>query len=321
MPTKEKFKGRGKFSAKAKKTRQADNLRRASRHAEARQAQDARKAKAPAVNYHQPTPFNPKRLAMQLGMVAAVVAAILMGVSVFFKVQSVMVYGNDKYDAWTIREASGIDDGENLLTIGAARASGRILDRLPYVKNARVSVTLPDTVNIYVTEYPVVYSAEDTAGGWWLLSSDGKIVDKTDVGAATAHTQIRGVKLSSPVVGEPAVAAESAPETATDASGQQIQVPVITTGEDRLKAALAVMISLEKCNVLGKVVSIDASKPGDMSLWYGERFEVLLGDTSQMDKKITWMRDAVAQMAEYQNGTLDVTFTTYPNQAGFTPFE
>ena len=63
------------------------------------------------------------------------------------------------------------------------------------------------------------------------------------------------------------------------------------------------------------------TKPGDMTAWYGERFEVLLGDTSKMDKKIAWLRDAVAQMAGYQNGTLDLTFTTYPNQAGFTPFE
>ena len=90
---------------------------------------------------------------------------------------------------------------------------------------------------------------------------------------------------------------------------------------DRLKAARTVMASLELCDVLGQVASIDVSKPGDMTLWYGERFEVQLGDTTNMDKKITWMRDAVAQMAEYQSGTLDLTFTTYPNQAGFTPFE
>lgn len=319
MPTKETFKGRGRFTARAKKTRQADNLRRVSRRTEERQAQEARKAKAPAVHYQQPTPFRPRRLAIQLGLVAAVVAAILLGVSVFFKVQKVVVYGNDQYDAWTIREASGIADGENLLAFGSIRACGRIMDELPYVKDVRIGITLPETVNIYISEYPVVYSLEDTDGGWWLVGSDGKIVDKTDVGAAAAYTRILGVQLTGPVLGAVAAAAESQPETATNAAGETVQVPVITTGAERLKAAMTVMAALETCDVLGQVVSIDASRPGDLSLQYSDRFHVLLGDVQNMDKKIAWMRDAVAQMAAYQNGTLDLTFTTYPDQAGFTP--
>lgn len=321
MATKEKYSGRGKFSAKAKKTRQTDMLRRASKHTEERQAQEARKAKAPAVNYNQPNPFNPRRLAIQLGLVAAVVVAILLGVSVFFQVENVVVYGNEKYDAWTIREASAVEEGENLLTVGSAGVSGRIMNKLPYIRNARVGITLPDTVNIYVTEYEVAYSIQSVNETWWLISSDGKVLDQTDVGSAAANTKIQGMKLANPVVGEQAVAAESEPETATNAAGEVVQLPVITTGADRMKAALAVMTSLENCNVLGQVASIDVSKPGDMTLWYGERFEVQLGDTTNMDKKITWMRDAVSQMAEYQTGTLDLTFTTYPNQAGFTPFE
>ena len=321
MDTKETYRGRGRFSARAKKTRQTDNLRRASKHTQARQEQEARKAKAPSVTYNQPSPFRPKRLAIQLALVAAVVAAILMGVSVFFKVEKVVVYGNEKYDSWSIREASGIANGENLLTFGAARACGAIMDELPYVQDVRISVTLPRTVNIYVTEYEVVYSIEDTTGGWWLISSDGKVVAQTDIGAATAHTQIQGVRLKDPVISQQAVAEEGQSETTTNAAGEVVQLPIITTGDDRLKAAMAVMTSLEKCDVLGQVASIDVSRPGDMKAWYGERFEVLLGDSGQMDKKITWLRDAVAQMASYQNGTLDLTFTTYPNQAAFTPFE
>ena len=321
MATKEKYRGGGRFSAKAKKTRQADNLRRASKHTEERQAQEARKAKAPAVHYNQPNPFNHKRLAIQLGLVAAVVAAVLLGVSVFFRVENVVVYGNDTYDAWTVREASGIQEGENLLGFGSMRAKVRITEELPYVQYVRIGVNLPDTVNIYITEYPVVYSVEAEGGSWWVVGSDGRVVGQTDVGAAAANTIISGMKLQKPAAGEAAVAADPEPETATNAAGEEVQLPIITSGADRLKAALAVMKSLEKCDVLGQVASIDVSKPGDMKLWYGDRFEVLVGDAANMDKKITWMRDAVAQMEDYQSGTLDVTFTTYPNQAGFTPFE
>ena len=315
MATKEK---RGKFT---KKPRQADMIRRAQKHTQERQEQEARKAKAPAVSYNQPTPFNPRRLAMQLGLVAAVVVAFLLGVSVFFKVEKVVVYGNRSYDAWTIREASGINEGENLMAFGAAAAGDRIMKELPYVEKVRIGVTLPNTVNVYVTEYDVSYSLEADDGSWWLMTSDGRIVEEIDVGRSAAHTIIQGVKLSSPVVGEQAVAAENGPETSTNEAGEEIEVPVITTGKDRLEAAQTIMASLELCDVLGEVATIDVSQTGNMSLWYGVRFEVLLGGSKNMDKKIAWMADTIDQLEEYQTGTLDVTFTARPDQAVFTPFE
>ena len=316
MATKEKR--RGRFT---KKTRQADMIRRAQKHTQERQEQEARKAKAPAVSYNQPTPFNPRRLAMQLGLVAAVVVAFLLGVSVFFKVEKVVVYGNRSYDAWTIREASGINEGENLMAFGAAAAGDRIMKELPYVEKVRIGVTLPNTVNVYVTEYDVSYSLEADDGSWWLMTSDGRIVEEIDVGRSAAHTIIQGVKLSSPVVGEQAVAVENGPETSTNEAGEEIEVPVITTGKDRLEAAQTIMASLELCDVLGEVATIDVSQTGNMSLWYGVRFEVLLGGSKNMDKKIAWMADTIDQLEEYQTGTLDVTFTARPDQAVFTPFE
>ena len=315
MATKEK---RGKFT---KKPRQADMIRRAQRHTKERQEQEARKAKAPTVTYNQPSPFNPRRLAMQLGLVAAVVVAVLLGVSVFFKVEKVVVYGNSSYEAWTVREASGIAEGENLLTFGAAAACDRILDELPMVERARIGVTLPGTVKIYVTEYEVTYSMESESGDWWLVTSDGSVVEKINAGSAAAHTIIEGVKLADPKVGTPAVAAEPEPEMGTNAAGEQIELPVITTGADRLKAAQTIMASLELSDVLGQVASIDVSRTGDLTLKYGTRFDVLLGGTKGMDKKIAWMASTIEQLEDYQSGTLDVTFTTRPDQAVFTPAE
>ena len=315
MATKEK---RGKFT---KKPRQADMIRRAQKHTKERQEQEARKAKAPTVTYNQPSPFNPRRLAMQLGLVAAVVVAVLLGVSVFFKVEKVVVYGNSSYEAWTVREASGIAEGENLMTFGAAAACDRILDELPLVEKARIGVTLPGTVKIYITEYEVTYSMESESGDWWLVTSDGSVVEKINVGSAAAHTIIEGVKLASPKVGQAAVAAEPEPEMGTNAAGEKIELPVITTGADRLKAAQTIMASLELSDVLGQVASIDVSQTGSLTLKYGTRFDVLLGGTKGMDKKIAWMASTIEQLEDYQSGTLDVTFTTRPDQAIFTPAE
>ena len=305
MDTKEKKKGRF-----ARKTRL---IRRAQKHTQERREQEARKAKAPAVTYNQPRPFNPRRLAMQLGVTAAVVAAFIMGVSVFFKVDKILVYGNGSYEAWTIREASGIREGENLMTFGASAACDRIMEELPYVEKVRIGVTLPDTVKIYVTEYDVAYSVEAEDGSWWLITADGRVMEQIDLGRASAYASLEGIRLSNPQAGTQAVAAE---ETVDDGETR----PVINSAADRLKAAQTVMASLEKCDVLGQVASINVENPGDISLWYGIRFQVLLGGTKNMDKKIAWMADTIDQLEDYQAGTLDLTFTARPDQAVFTPF-
>ena len=308
MDTKEKKKARF-----AKKSRSADMIRRAQKHTKERQEQEARKAKAPTVSYNQPRPFNPRRLAMQLGLTAAVVAAFLLGVSVFFKVEKVVVYGNESYEAWTVWEASGIREGENLMTFGASAACDRIMEELPYVEKVRIGVTLPDTVKIYVTEYDVAYSVEAEDGSWWLITADGRVMEQIDLGRASAYASLEGIRLSNPQAGTQAVAAE---ETVDDGETR----PVINSAADRLKAAQTVMASLEKCDVLGQVASINVENPGDISLWYGIRFQVFLGGTRNMDKKIAWMKDTVDQLEDYQAGTLDLTFTARPDQAVFTPF-
>ena len=39
-----------------------------------------------------------------------------------------------------------------------------------------------------------------------------------------------------------------------------------------------------------------------------------------MEYKIAYMKGAILELSEYQSGILDVSFTIWPNQAGYTPF-
>ena len=51
-----------------------------------------------------------------------------------------------------------------------------------------------------------------------------------------------------------------------------------------------------------------------------DRYQVTLGDSSRLPYKVEAMQKAVSQMSDYQSGTLDVSFTTWPNEVGYTPF-
>lgn len=284
----------------------------------ARKRRRAQMHDTPAVIYTAPQPFNRTRLLMQLLTVVAVVLAMVMALSVFFKVETITVSGAEKYSAWQVREASGIAEGDNLLTFSIPRASGKIIAKLSYVDKVRIGIKLPDTVNIYIEERDVAYAIKDTAGSWWLMSSDGKILEQANSALSRTHTQVLGVTVENPVENERATAAEELPSE-TNESGEL--VPVTITGAQRLSGALQVLKALELNEIVGGAASVDVTRLDDVILWYGTQYQVNLGDLSNMEYKIACMNDTILQLSDYQTGVLDVSFNNWENQVGYTPFD
>lgn len=262
------------------------------------------------VVYTQPKAFNRKRLLLQLATVAAVVLAVLFGLSIFFKVSTVEIAGTVKYDGWTVRQASGIRDGENLLTLDKNRVSANIIAQLPYVSEVQIKTKLPGTVVIHVTEMEVVYPVQDLAGGWWYVSAEGRVVDTCPAAEAEDKTKILGVKLDAPSVGGDAKAYEEPP--VTDESGAT--VPVTVYNQERLETALTVIRAMEDSGFIGTMDSVDVTKINEIQLWFDGRFQILLGDTSQLAKKLDALSQTLAQMENHNTGILDVRFTKWPDQ-------
>ena len=293
--------------------------RRQKRAAEAaRKRRRAQMHDTPAVIYTAPAAFNWNRLLVQMLSVIAVVVALVMGLSVFFKVKTITVSGAEKYSTWAVREASGIKEGDNLLTFSIPRASGQIIAKLSYVDKVRIGIKLPDTVNIYIEELDVAYAIKDNTGTWWLMTSDGRMVEQTNGGVAADHTQILGVTVDMPEVNEFAVATEEVP-TETEEDGSL--VPVTVTGAQRLSAALQILKALEANDIVGEAASVDVTRLEDIILWYGTRYQVNLGGIGNMEYKIACMNDTILQLSDYQTGVLDVSFNFWKEQVGYTPFE
>lgn len=274
---------------------------------------------APDVVYTQAVPFNRNRLLLRLASVVAVVLAISFGISIFFKVENVTVSGNEKYSAWTVLEASGIKEGDSLLSFGKAKASGKITAALPYVESVRIGIKLPKTVNIEIKELDVVYSIKDSMDSWWLMTAEGRIVDRADSATAGDYTQILGVKLSAPASNQQAVAQET--PAATDAEGNTLMSAV--RASDQLTAALSILQFLEQCGIIGEAATVDVADLGNIELWYGQRYQVLLGDTTQLKYKIDCMNSAINgknSLKEYDSGILDISFFIKEDQIVYEPF-
>ena len=306
--------GRSKPKKKTAFEKLRDNL---NKHTAKKKATREKQA-APAVIYTQPQAFNRNRLMVQLITMLAVVIALVLGLSVFFKVENIHVSGAEVYSEWAIKEASGLSEGDNLLTFSHARSAALIKANLPYVDTVRFGIKLPDTVNIIVKEDEVVYAIKDQNDQWWLMNSSGRIVEMGDNSKASNHTQVLGVVLDNPVIDERAVAMEAV-SAETVPEGETVPI-VTTTGAQRLTAAMQILKALEENDIVGEAASVDVSRIEDIILWYGTRYQVNLRDSSRLDYKIACMNDVILQMSDYQSGILDISFTIWPTQVGYTPF-
>lgn len=125
----------------------------------------------------------------KLIIMAAVVAAVVFGVAIFFKVNTVEVQGNTIYSAAEIASASGIQKGDNLFTLNKEAAAGSIKASLPYVETVSVIRFLPDKVVIEVKESDATFAVSSDTNTTWLINSVGKALEQiSDSTAAPVQT-------------------------------------------------------------------------------------------------------------------------------------
>lgn len=276
-----------------------------------RPSQKPARSAAPEVVYTQPAPVDRKRLIYRLVTVAVVVLAIFIGFSIFFRVDTIVVCGNEQYSAEMVREASGIEEGDSLLGFGKTKACGRIAESMPYVLSVRISIKLPGTVTIYIEEVKVTYSVQDQSGEWWLLASDGRVMEKVGPVEAAKHTDLLGITLDSPQIGKRAKALE--PESMV--TGEEDK-PITVTAEDRLSAALNIIDRMEYRNILGEAANVDVSDMNNIVLWYGTQYKVLLGNGESLDYKVDTMKGAIEGLASHQSGVLEILYGIPPQKDG-----
>ena len=114
----------------------------------------------------------------RLLIMAAIVAAVIFGVAIFFKVNTVEVQGNAIYSAEEIRSASGIQKGDNLFTLNKEAAAGSIKASLPYVETVSIIRFLPDKIVIEVKESDATFAVTTDTNTTWHINSVGKALEQ-----------------------------------------------------------------------------------------------------------------------------------------------
>ncbi len=265
-----------------------------------------------------------RRLAASIG-VAVLISLMLMA---FLRVRTVSVVGNSMYSQTEIQEASGISQGSALLLVNKTTAASRIRAQLPYIDEVRVGIKLPDTVKIEVVELETTFAVAADDGSFWLINSGGRLIEKITGKDASDYLKIDGVRIQSGEVGDQAKAVEEPEppepeesEEEEDAGEEETaeERPPEATAAERLDVALQIVRQLAEEDDIRAITSVDVSSIYDLQIWYGTRFQVKLGGTSELSYKLEYMVAALAQLESYQSGVLDLTFQE-AKKATFIPW-
>jgi cell division protein FtsQ len=87
---------------------------------------------------------------MLMMLIASV--AVILSLTVFFKVDTISTSDSGRYTAEQIIAASGLEKGVNLFLADTSAAAKNIQERLPYITDVRIRRSLPSTISIVASE-------------------------------------------------------------------------------------------------------------------------------------------------------------------------
>lgn len=248
--------------------------------------------------------------------VIAVAVALTVGATVFFRVETIAVSGNQRYTQEDIITASGIQLGDNLYALNKVRIGRNIRTLLPYIGELSITRALPSTIVIHVTEWEAVARLtvpeadraaavqEELAGGKaeaepavlagesWLISVKGKLLEPAPADSGAI-----------PVTGLTPIAPEA---------GSMLAVP--QSEETRLSALLALLEALEQAELFSQVTSIRLENT-QLTVRYLDRYNVRMALDADFGYDLRLMQSVRTQIEAEQGpearGSIDLTWEKY----------
>jgi len=219
--------------------------------------------------------------------VLVICAAIILALTLFFRVDTVIVSGQERYTAQEIQDATGIQSGDNLFLLNKYEVAGYIVEALPYIEEIRINRKLPDTLLIEVQECdtPLAVVQEGSA---WLVSPKGKIVEQKKALAAKSYGVIEGCQLLSPSVGTPIA-------LATEYANKQASLQEL-------------LLALQSAEMLEQVDAIRLDDAEAVYMDYGSRFTVKMPYEADYTVKLRALQLALesGKIQENMTGTFDI---------------
>lgn len=217
-----------------------------------------------------------------LGFLIAV-AAVVGAVTLFFRMDHIVVSGNERYTQQEILSASGLEEGQNLYFINKFDVKETIFAQLPYVEEVRINRKLPDTLLIEVRECRAVAGLR-CGNAVWLVSAQGKLLEEAPVPPEDCPI----VSGATPI--EPK-------------AGRQMD---LGEAEYRGGVVLSLLDEADKKNMRAEIGEIDMSDEVTLRFTYLGRFTVSIPWTADIAYKLESLETVVEYLEDNECGRIDL---------------
>lgn len=215
-------------------------------------------------------------------------AAIIVAITLFFKVDSIVVTGQQRYTEEQVREATGIQQGDNLYLLDKNDVAEGIIRELPYIEKIRINRKLPDVLVVEVQECdePLAVVQDGFA---WLISPRGKIVEQAEESAAESYAVISGCQLLAPAVGT--------------------QMAIATEFTVQQESLLSLLKALGEAELMDQMDGIRLDDPEVIRMDYADRFTVEMPYEADYAYKLRFLQEAIngEKIQDNMKGTFDMT--------------
>ncbi|MBR2954219.1 MAG: FtsQ-type POTRA domain-containing protein [Clostridia bacterium] len=109
--------------------------------------------------------------------VVFLVVGVIVGLSLFFNINKIVVSGDAVYSHETVIKASGVTEGDNLIFLSKSKLNEKISSELTYIGSVTVKRRLPSTLELVVKKTDAKLGIAMN-GYFTLLDENGKVLEK-----------------------------------------------------------------------------------------------------------------------------------------------
>lgn len=225
-------------------------------------------------------------------LISGILLILMVGVAftstafIFFKIRQIEVYGQSRYTEKEILASAAIEVGDNLIFFNKTERIRGLFSNLPYLRTVKMIRELPGNLRIEVEEYEAVAYVQSGADVW-ILSEDGKLLERLSGVPGGQMIEIRGAAPQSPQLG-----------SLVQFSSEDTIVFDAMTG--LLQAVLQAGITEE-------ISAVDITRFYNIEFYYMDRFRVKLGMPEGLEHKLKALRGVVEKLEVNERGTIDLS--------------
>lgn len=286
------------------------------------------------------TKYRKRRTSILCGILAVLVSAVAVvtACTVFFRVESVAVEGNERYSAEEILAAAAIELGSNLPLTAGELLQDRICTTLPYIESVKVEKHLPTRLVLVVKEAPPIAVVAQEAPAQDLPPENGEDPEADQAGPETVQDQQEAPEESE---AEPEAEAVQGGYWLLDAKARLLE-PVDESGgagyiqikgitavepekgrtmqvlqgyEGQLEALIRLLQAVQERGLGDKVTEIDVSSPTEVDMLYDGRLRVTMLINADFSRKMVIFSQIADLLGDGRQGTVNLKTT----DAYFTP--